>query len=119
MAVGITDDVYKSIETYFNALSHFGYKKQSDVDKLIIYSFIEELLTGDLRGFISEEDYQYIGRALECLYGTSCLIPYPQYINNDVLFGHYYDGQLIIPRITEEQVTRFTEYDTLRIKVDN
>jgi len=117
--VEIINDVFNSIGTYFNALTQFGYKKQGDVDKLLVYSFIEEMLTGEMRFFVTEADYRLIEQALSCLYGSSCLIPYPQYANNDYLFGNIESGGLISPRITEDSNIRFTEDDRVRFKASN
>ena len=115
----VLNDVLRSMGYYFNALTQFGYKKQGDVDRLIIYNFIEEMLTGEMREFIKESDYRTIERALYCLYGSSCLIPYPQYVNDDNLFGHRDPGGLITPRLTEDIVIRFTEDDIVRFKATN
>ncbi len=107
------------MSVYFNALTKFGYKKQSDVNKLLVYNFIGEILTGEMRYFITEKDYGAIEQALSCLYGSSCLIPYPQYINDDYLFGHLESGRLITPRITEDNNIRFTEDVRVRFKASN
>lgn len=104
--VEIKEDLYKSYKTYFNALSKFGYKKQTDVNKLIIYTVIEELLTGSMREFITEDDYRILERALHCLYGSSCLIPYSKYINNDSLYKKI---SFILPRISQDSILRHAE----------
>ena len=70
---------YEALSKYFTHLSNVGYFKQSDVDKLIVLTFIQELLDRDFRGLVTEDDYNYIVRAMYCLYGSSCLIPYPDY----------------------------------------
>lgn len=119
MAVEILNQVAESMSTYFNALTQFGYKKQGDVNKLLVYNFIEEMLTGEMRYFITEDDYRLIEQALSCLYGSSCLIPYPQYANDDYLFGHIESGGFIAPRITEDGNIRFTEDDRVRFKASN
>ena len=105
----ITKLVSKSIDSYFQSLSVLGYRKQTDVDALIIYSFIEELLTGPMRVFITEDDYKAIGAALNCLQGT-CLIPYQQYQGSS-LFG---DFEVTAPRITEDNNIRVTEDNITR-----
>lgn len=82
LIVGVmVNDVYNSIVKYFNNLANTGYRKQSDVNRLFLYSEIQELLNNDFRGLISEEDYKDISKALYCLYGSTCLIPYPNYFN--------------------------------------
>lgn len=74
----LTNEVYNAINRYFSVLSHIGYKPYSEVDKLLIMSFIEELLNGPLSQFITEEDYVSITNGLYCLYGT-CMMPFPEY----------------------------------------
>lgn len=118
MAVEITNDVFNSISTYFNTLTQFGYKKPGDVNKLLIYSFIEEMLTGEMRFYITEADYRLIEKALSCMYGSSCLIPYPQYANDDSLFEGI-EGVIVKPRLTEDTNIRFTEDGKIRVKSSN
>lgn len=73
--------VNESINNYFNNLKNVGYRKQSDVNKLFLYTTIQELLDNDFRGYITEDDYKSINNALYCLYGSNCLIPFPEYHN--------------------------------------
>ena len=84
---------YEAVNRYFNHLSNVGYFKQSDVNKLILITFIQELLDQDFRGLVSENDYDAINRALYCLYGSSCLIPYPDYYKNKTN-GVMYTGSM-------------------------
>jgi hypothetical protein len=119
VVVELLNQVANSVGVYFNALTQFGYKKQDDVNRLLVYSFIEEFLTGEMRYYITEEDYKLIERALSCLYGSSCLIPYPQYINNDYLFGRWNNTNLISARFTEDSNIRVTENDLVRFKASN
>lgn len=136
------ENLYESLKNYFNALSHFGYKKQSDVNKLLIYDFLVNLIEGSTKFFITEEDYKKISRALYCLYGSSCLIPYPQYLTyirkyrsdkpsdgegtniggedlpgGDSPFSYAPTDYLF--RYTEDGNFRFTEDDMMRLKADN
>lgn len=115
----IRNNVFDSLKFYFNALSIFGYKNQNNVDKLLVYNFIEELLTGEMRYFITEDDYRIIETALSCLYGSSCLIPYPRYINNDTLFDARYKEEIIVPLITEDSNIRVLNDDRIRFKTSN
>ena len=71
--------IYNSLSHYFSALCKTGYYKQGDVNKLIVLIYLNTLLTEDFRGYVGEEDYTTIEKALNCLYGTSCLIPYPEF----------------------------------------
>ena len=44
-----------SIERYFNTLSHTGYMPYSDVYKLIVIMFVDELLNGEYKRFVSDD----------------------------------------------------------------
>lgn len=72
--------VFRALCTYFNTLGYTGYLSDKDVRKLLVLVFYWNFVYEDYRGFISKADYQIIERALDCLYGTSCLIPYPDYL---------------------------------------
>ena len=112
----ILNQLANSMSSYFNALKQFGYKNQKDVNKLLAYNFIGELLTGDMRVFINEEDYRTIEQALSCMYGSNCLIPYPQYVNDDYLFGVLIDNELRYTRLSESENIRHLEKNNLRFK---
>lgn len=75
----------EAFSRYFNALSKLGYTSYSEVDKLLVLIFIYDLLESDCNSFITEEEYKTINNALYCLYGSSCLIPYPEYKANTSL----------------------------------
>lgn len=72
--------IYNALSQYFAVLKKTGYYKYADVMKLLVLIFYNEFVYGDFRGKLSKTDYQLIERALNCLYGTSCLIPYPDYL---------------------------------------
>lgn len=44
--MGVTNDAFNAISRYFHTLSNLGYKKDTEVDKLIVYLFLEEILYG-------------------------------------------------------------------------
>lgn len=103
----------KSVQRYFDVLSKLGYINSPSTDKLLALLFIEELLY-TFNGYISEEDFHYIMKAIYCLSGSTCLIDYPEYINDDeIIHGdrvHYID------RISEDNILRETQDNLLRIK---
>lgn len=72
--------VYNTLSSYFHALSVTGYMKQGAVNSLLLLLFYYHLIYEDYRGYISKDDYAVIEKALNCLYGTNCLIPYPDYL---------------------------------------
>ena len=72
--------LYSSLSRYFNALEVKGYMPYSEMQKLMILGFYKDFVYGGYRGIITKDDYLLIERALDCLYGSSCLIPYPDYL---------------------------------------
>ena len=53
------DDVlYESCLRYFTSLSHYGFKNEEEVKKLLLYVFIHELVN-TTSVVINEEDYKY------------------------------------------------------------
>lgn len=108
----VTDEAYNSINRYFSTLTHTGYMPDTDVNKLIVFLFMEELLYGPLSEYINEEDYGTINRSAECLYGT-CMIPYPDYKRSYDSVVHRMPDMY---RITESDILRSLESDMLRIK---
>ena len=84
--------VYNSLYSYYNALEKIGYQSYRQVEKLLILCFLRDFVYSDYRGLINKDDYHLIERALDCLYGSSCLIPYPDYLKM---------GKLHLAEITE------------------
>ena len=82
--------LYNACVKYFTTLGNYGYKNYVEVKKLLFFIFIQELVN-TTSIVISEEDYKYLERALYCIYGTTCLIPYPNYCNN---FKHVHLGDI-------------------------
>ena len=103
-----------AIQRYFTILSQFGYKKYSDVERLLVLLFIEETLSHDFVDFITEEDYKVIVNALYCLYGSNCMIDFPSFANYDSLV--HKTKVHLVPRITEDSILRVCEKDILRVE---
>jgi hypothetical protein len=82
--------VLNAIVKYYKTLCKLGYMSYKEVYKLLVLSFYRDFTLKDYRGILSSKDYQEIDRALNCLYGTSCLIPYPNYLNA----GRLYLGEI-------------------------
>lgn len=72
--------VYSALSVYFNALEKTGYMSFANMQKLLVLIFYRDFVFNDYRGYITVEDYRLIERALDCLYGSTCLIPYPDYL---------------------------------------
>ena len=61
-------------------LSKFGYVNYDEVYNILYLILIRDFIYNDFYGYITEDDYRYIERSLYCLFGKSCLIPYPEYL---------------------------------------
>ena len=72
--------IYNAITQYYTALSKLGYYKYGDVFSLLVLCFLRDFVYQDYRGIISKSDYNIIDKALSCLFGSNCLIPYPDYL---------------------------------------
>lgn len=104
----------EAIQRYFTTLSQFGYKKYSDVDRMIALLFMEEILAHDFSEFITEDDYKHIVNALYCLAGSTCLIDFPEFANYDSLV--HKTKVYLTPRITEDSILRICERDMIRVE---
>ena len=96
--------IYNSLSHYFAALCKMGYYKQEDINKLLVLIYLNHILKDDYRGYVSSEDYATIEKALNCLYGTSCLIPYPDYLKMGDL--HLGDLSEVVTRIKNIENTK-------------
>ena len=77
--------IYNAIKGYYDILSKLGYFKYEDVFRILVLCFFRDFVYNDFRGLLSREDYLEIEKALSCLYGTNCLIPYPDYLKMNKL----------------------------------
>jgi len=93
------DLLYNSCLRYFTSLADFGFKNEMDVKKLLFYVYIQELVN-TTSVVISKEDYKHIESALYNLYGTTCLIPYPDYCK-DPMSAHLGDIAELSARVTK------------------
>lgn len=82
--------VYDGLSTYYNTLEKTGYLPFTNAVKLLVLSFYKDFVYHDYRGMLSRDDYHYIETALDCLYGSTCLIPYPDYLK----MGKLYLGEM-------------------------
>lgn len=82
--------IFNALCHYHQALERLGYYSYGDVYKLLVLVFLRDFVYQDYRGILTEPDYRLIEKALSCLYGTSCLTPYPDYLK----MGKLYLGQM-------------------------
>ena len=72
--------LYNSLSKYYHALEQTGYMSNTHAKKLLLLIFYRDFTLRDFRGKLSKDDYHLIEKALDCLWGSSCLIPYPDYL---------------------------------------
>ena len=74
------DILYEALTKYYHVLEVKGYMSKAHSAKLLIMAFYWDFIYNDYRALLSKREYCLIERALDCIYGTSCLIPYPDYL---------------------------------------
>lgn len=74
------DILLEALTKYYHALEVKGYMSRAHNEKLLVMVFYWDFMYNDYRALLSKKDYCLIERALDCIYGTSCLIPYPDYL---------------------------------------
>jgi len=100
--------LYEALTKYYHALEVKGYMSRKHSDRLLILCFYRDFIFNDYRGILKKEDYYLIEKALDCIYGSSCLIPYPDYLKM---------GKLKLGEITELSQRIKTLEDTEVVKV--
>ena len=100
--------IYEASEKYYHALEVRGYMPSTHSYKLLALAFYRDFVYHDYRGLLSKGDYRLIERALDCLYGTSCLIPYPDYLKM---------GKLHLGEMTEmaQRLKNLEETDVVKV----
>ena len=100
--------VYEALEKYYHALGVKGYMSYPNMQKLLILSFYNDFVYSDYRGLLSIDDYRLIERVLDCLYGSTCLIPYPDYLKM---------GSLHLGEVTEmaQRVKKLEDTNVLKL----
>lgn len=69
----------ESLTRYFKHITNTGYMNYKEVRKLLVFILIQEMLSGYFGCIVTASDYKILSKALDCLYGSNCLIPYPDY----------------------------------------
>ena len=93
--------ILEALDRYFNVLEKVGYS--SDDNKLLLLLFLGEFLE-QYKYYITEQDYTTIGKIIQCLSSSSCLVPFMEYQQMSIPLTGYVRN---IP-------IRITEYDNIR-----
>ena len=102
--------IYNGVGSYYNALEKTGYMSYANMQKLLLLIFYRDFVFHDYRGLLSKEDYRLIERALDCLWGSTCLIPYPDYLK----MGKLHLGEMteMAQRIKRAEDTKVVKIQT-------
>lgn len=107
--------LYTAISRYFNILSKFGYVNYNEVHNILYLMLIRDFIYNDFYGYITEDDYRHIERSLYCLFGKSCLIPYPEYLTmNNLNLGSISELAYMVKK-NEEDISKVID-DVSEIK---
>lgn len=108
VVVAMDEILYNALSSYYHALELKGYMSKAHSDKLLVLAFYWDFMFHDYRAVLSKSDYRLIERALDCLYGTSCLIPYPDYLKM---------GKLHLGEMTEmaQRLKNLEETDVVKV----
>ncbi len=109
----ITNLSYNAIVKYFTSLAQFGYRSYDDVNKLIALISLNDMLDV-FSDYINEESFKSIINAIYCLSGTTCLIDFPSYINNDTL--KHQTKINYIARLAQDNILRISESNIIRVE---
>ena len=100
--------LFNAITAYYNILKVRGYHSYVDAMRLLVLCFYRDFVFHDYDGILTKEDYSFIEKALNCLFGSTCLIPYPDYLKM---------GKLHIGETTElaQRIKAIEEADVLKV----
>lgn len=103
-------EIYNALIQYYSVLFNLGYKAYNQIPKLLVLTFLDDILYGPMSYYVTNDDYAIINEVMNNFYGT-CLIPYPDYktsISNDIDVEYQYRvSQSDILRVTEDNIIRF------------
>lgn len=72
------NQIFNSLDQYFKTLSNYGYMSYDHTYDMMLMIIVQDIIT-NFACIITQEDYQMMSSLLECKYGASCLMPYPEY----------------------------------------
>ena len=72
--------ILNSLTQYYAILKQRGYYNINGAIHILVLCFFRDFVYNDYNGLITKADYSLIEKALNCLFGSNCLIPYPDYL---------------------------------------
>jgi hypothetical protein len=111
----ILDITSDALNTYFQVIKHKGYLKKSEVNKVLIISFIEEILDAKFCDFITEDDYNSIINAINRICSNSSIVKFPSF---DVYTDLIQDIRIYNNcRMTEDNNLRMSQSGNVRVAI--
>lgn len=71
--------LYEALDRYYHALELTGYMSKNHGFKLLVLSFYRDIILRDFQDFITSDDKYLIEKAINCMFGTDCVLPFPDY----------------------------------------
>lgn len=97
-------------EKYYNTVTKLGYADINAVDKLIVATWINDVLMGRYDIIVNEQEYKMLENLYMCMEG-SCFIPYSNYCRTATV-NKSFDRDYI--RTTENDLERLLQSGNLR-----
>lgn len=70
--INLSNLSYEALQRYFTRLHQFGYMNYNNVEQLIVFLYIQEILSDNE---LEQDELAVVEKALDCIQGNSCLIP--------------------------------------------
>ena len=102
-----------SIKRYYKVLAKKGSVGTPDLYKLLVLSFIEDLLMEDCYTTLTEEEYSFVLGVINCISKNTCLVQYTQVSLHTEPIRHFLFNIPI--EITEGNVIKLSESDVVRL----
>ncbi len=103
---------FNSIDKVFTKLQSLGYLSTHTINKVLALTYLCDILNNYTQ-YITEEDYKAITEAIQCLADNSCFIEFPDF--HDLKNKPNKSFNDFIPRLTEDEITRFLENGSLKL----
>lgn len=109
----INELTLESLKRYFQVLKRTGNVDGSQVNKLLVLSFIDELLHDEYSWFITEDDYAILTNLINCISKSSCIVPYNNVAIHTEPIKNYLEDTPT--RVSENVIIRLATEDVLRL----
>lgn len=110
----INDILLKAINRYKDTLVKLGYCNNGEAEKVLVLSFISDLLKDDYSVFMTEDDYSTIMNTALCLSKNSCMIDYYEFAHHVKPIENYVLDTPI--KVTEDNEIKLAEHNVLKLK---